>query len=880
MRAYRLVEDGHYVFDNPVYTGKGVTAASVSRTLGSQMRLKDFLSSIPSFADFSEIQLITLERKATIAKFQENEIIFEQGDEGETFYVVHSGFVDILVQDDPALLRRGDHGRVVNRLSEGNFFGERALMTSEPRAATVRAFQDTVCIAFNRDTFEDVISGNNALIGSDVSDNVDWSKDHETRSLYKHIDKIKQISEMDMSPKVRRIMYELTTAFTPELSVDEVIARMVITVKGGVRGDRVGLFVLSEDRTNMVLKVSERSKGIRLPVRGIAGSVMTTSHPVNIADAYQDNRFDSTLDRRTGYRTRQVICVPLLHPINGETIGVLQVNNRADGSLEKFSDEQQVILEMAAEQLAELLHGRAELFMRTAASHRAPQASIVGAVPGYTDTSIKRSLSTAVLSSADIDSEFEVELFNISFYYNDDIKPGQYHFFLVEVSLYLALGLLAAPQSVVVAIPAERVSHKECGVSTSEVILDVSSRLIFDILVRDLPRATRVMFKLKAAKKKNGPFVTMGWAAAAVFDFKGSLACEVNVQLFPEDNDVPINTTLSNSNTSRAMAISAVLAADFVLSDDPEGGAFADEGGRETLGGGGIGPGRRESFKTMRRGMSVPSLVSKVLIVHTMPTRSVPIVANHQVFTEAELSEINRILLLSFNPMSTSLLTQADKDFLWGIRYSILDRPELLPAFVMCVSWRNSEQVQEIYELLDLWDAPTGTQALQLLDRRFMDPKIRAFAVHCLEELDDEELALYMLQLCQQLKFENHNDSALARFLLRRALANTRLIGHILFWQLQSEVYNVDVRVRFVILLQIYIQHCGNHRVELGHQMFVMKRLETVAEQVKEGETKADRLIILRQLLTDINLPSQFQLPLNPHIKVPCLYLRLWISAL
>ena len=94
-----------------------------------------------------------------------------------------------------------------------------------------------------------------------------------------------------------------------------------------------------------------------------------------------------------------------------------------------------------------------------------------------------------------------------------------------------------------------------------------------------------------------------------------------------------------------------------------------------------------------------------------------------------------------------------------------------------------------------------------------MDPKIRAFAVHCLEDLDDEELALYMLQLCQQLKFENYTDSALARFLLRRALANTRLIGHILFWQLQSEVYNIDVRNRFIALLQIYIQHCGDHRL-------------------------------------------------------------------
>lgn len=109
-----------------------------------------------------------------------------------------------------------------------------------------------------------------------------------------------------------------------------------------------------------------------------------------------------------------------------------------------------------------------------------------------------------------------------------------------------------------------------------------------------------------------------------------------------------------------------------------------------------------------------------------------------------------------------------------------------------------------MYELLDLWEPPVPAQALQLLDRRFMDPKVRAFAVHCLEELDDEELALYMLQLCQQLKFENHADSALSRFLLRRSLANKRLIGHIFFWQLQSEVQNVDVRQRFVILLQVH----------------------------------------------------------------------------
>lgn len=74
---YREMEDGLFVFSNPAYTGE-TAVASVSRTLGSNMRLKDFLASIASFADFSENQLLKLEKKASIAKFQAGEVVFKQ----------------------------------------------------------------------------------------------------------------------------------------------------------------------------------------------------------------------------------------------------------------------------------------------------------------------------------------------------------------------------------------------------------------------------------------------------------------------------------------------------------------------------------------------------------------------------------------------------------------------------------------------------------------------------------------------------------------------------------------------------------------------------------------------------------------------------------
>ena len=66
---------------------------------------------------------------------------------------------------------------------------------------------------------------------------------------------------------------------------------------------------------------------------------------------------------------------------------------------------------------------------------------------------------------------------------------------------------------------------------------------------------------------------------------------------------------------------------------------------------------------------------------------------------------------------------------------------------------------------------------------------------------------LYILVLIVLIVLFSHVDSALSRFLLRRALTKPRLIGHIYYWLLQSEVYNADVSKRYVILLQVCVEY-------------------------------------------------------------------------
>ena len=808
---------GRCGFLNPLYVEQSSATGKGSSSSQGEQNLSDFLASMPSFADFSTQQLSVLVENAVTRNFAAGDVIFKQGDDGDVFYIIHKGTVEVLIQKDPQALAREDYGQQVTKLNTGFFFGERALLTTEPRAATIRATESTDCLIFSRDIFEEVISGSDALLGEESKDNVDWSNDHETRSLCRHVEKILGIeNDTSMKPRIKNILYELSTAFTPELTVDEIVARMVMTVKSALKTHRVGLFILTEDKRNMVLKVSERSKGIRLPVRGLAGSVAESNASLSIPDAYQDSRFDATMDRRTGYRTRQVLCVPVRNPLSQECIGVLQVNNRIDGGFAAFSEEELMILELAANQLSEILHGRADIFIQTG-----PIGQKRSLGQGSGDGII-------VTSSCDSTLPFTVHLISVSQRVDkDEEEDGDVlsrRYVDITVSLHLGLGQLCQSKSVSLTFPTNPARD-----TRGNIVIPADVKIQFDITNRDLPRACRLLFRTELKKVRNNKLVSNCWAGVPLYDFTGCLETYVDVNFFEGTNEVPINTTLSNNGKNCPGNISAVLASDVVFQDNA----------------------------TTPRGR----------LVHCCPKRLNPIQVDSEELSQEDAESLRRIYYLSFDPLGVSKLSNEDKDFIWNVRYNIVNRADLLPAFVMSVRWDNAERVQELYDLLDIWEAPKPLEALQLLDRKFMDPKVRAYAVHCIEELKDEELSLYMLQLVQQLKFENHVDSALSRLLLRRSLKNKRVIGHIYFWLLQSEVYNVDVKARFTALLQIYLRNCGQHRVELGQQMYVMKRLEAIALKVVQGESKAERKQILHKQLEEAVLPSQFQLPLDPHLR-------------
>ncbi|KAI5714383.1 hypothetical protein M8J76_016146 [Diaphorina citri] len=80
-----------------------------------------------------------------------------------------------------------------------------------------------------------------------------------------------------------------------------------------------------------------RSEELTIPFGvGVAGTVAQNKEIVNIKNAYEDPRFNNEIDRRTGYTTNSILCVPI-NSYEGEVIGVAQIINKTDGT-SSFTD--------------------------------------------------------------------------------------------------------------------------------------------------------------------------------------------------------------------------------------------------------------------------------------------------------------------------------------------------------------------------------------------------------------------------------------------------------------------------------------------------------------------------------------------------------------
>ncbi len=147
------------------------------------------------------------------------------------------------------------------------------------------------------------------------------------------------------------LMVEASKMFNSTLDLSELLAKVLEVAKTLTKAERGTLFLVDEktDEIWSLIAQGMEKQEIRLPRgRGIAGHVALTGEIVNIPDAYADHRFDPEVDKRTGFRTRNMLTLPIRNT-SARIVATLQLLNKSTGS---FTDEDTDVLLTLSGQMA------------------------------------------------------------------------------------------------------------------------------------------------------------------------------------------------------------------------------------------------------------------------------------------------------------------------------------------------------------------------------------------------------------------------------------------------------------------------------------------------------------------------------------------------
>ncbi len=161
---------------------------------------------------------------------------------------------------------------------------------------------------------------------------------------------------------------EIANRVSDTLSLDVLFPRLMEVVTETLNADRSSLFLCDRETGELFSRVMQGNSigEVRFPCHlGIAGSVFVSGRGEIISDAYADDRFNQEVDRKSGYRTRNVLCVPIRNKHN-EVIGVTQALNKQVGD---FDEDDQRLLEGLSLQAAAALEN-ASLFEKVARQQR------------------------------------------------------------------------------------------------------------------------------------------------------------------------------------------------------------------------------------------------------------------------------------------------------------------------------------------------------------------------------------------------------------------------------------------------------------------------------------------------------------------------------
>lgn len=148
-----------------------------------------------------------------------------------------------------------------------------------------------------------------------------------------------QVATQRTIEDLRRIL-EVCNAMTAISDLDELLAYIRKAATDLLSCDRSTIFMVDQRTNELWCRSVDNAemREIRFPVGvGISGKVAQTGTVSNIPDAYADPSFNREVDKKTGYRTRNLLTMPLRN-FEGKIIGVVQMLNKNGGAFTEYDE--------------------------------------------------------------------------------------------------------------------------------------------------------------------------------------------------------------------------------------------------------------------------------------------------------------------------------------------------------------------------------------------------------------------------------------------------------------------------------------------------------------------------------------------------------------
>jgi signal transduction histidine kinase/CRP-like cAMP-binding protein len=223
---------------------------------------------------------------------------------------------------------------VLNTLERGNVIGESRAIDDSKQSARVTCIEETRLLSMSRDDFHRLLEDEQKLAFNLV-------KELSRRMRSSNENLMQRLAEQSQSIEGRVVrmekLIEASKSINSTIDLDKLLGLILRAASKGIGADRGTVYLVDDLKGELWSKVAggDKMAEIRLPIgKGISGHVAKTGEIINIPDAYADARFNPDVDKTTGFRTRNMLCMPLKNR-DGKIVGVFQLLNKASGAFDE-----------------------------------------------------------------------------------------------------------------------------------------------------------------------------------------------------------------------------------------------------------------------------------------------------------------------------------------------------------------------------------------------------------------------------------------------------------------------------------------------------------------------------------------------------------------